>query len=317
MAIMGTVIVSVDAELGWGFFDTPEPPMDRLTQSVWGWHQLCCLCDRYEIPATWAVVGHLFLDQCDGFHYDHPLGPDRFEREQTEWASETSLRFGPSLIEDLLSSDVDHEIGSHSFSHIDFESDLVTEDVVRAEFTQFEAAVSDELSVDSFVYPRNHIQYREILAESGMLCYRGSSPTRRRDRPVRRKVGKLWQATVTTPPLVSPTVDEYGLVNIPASLYLFGFEGYGRTIAELLGTDPVVRQAVRGIDRVADTDKLFHLWLHPNNIMTTADVKRLDAIWSYLASARDDRRVTIKTMGEVAREAKRDRTLATSRTDAS
>jgi len=254
-------------------------------------------------PTTWAIVGHLCLDDCDGFHRDHPLGTERFERERTDWVSRPSLRFGPSLVDDVLSAEVDHEIGSHSFSHPDFESDAVTEAVVRAELTEFEAATSDYgVEATSFIFPRNHIANRELLADWGYRCYRDVSPTRQLEPLPRRQLEKLRHTTTGSPPLVRPRVDEYGLVAIPASLFLFGFEGYGRTVAELIGTDPIVRQAIAGIDAVAATDELFHLWLHPNNITTLADRNRLEAIWQYLAAAREAGRVDVKTMGEIARD---------------
>lgn len=300
---MGTVCISVDAELGWGFFDTDEPPMGRLNRAAWGWNRLRELCDRYEIPTTWAIVGHLCLDDCDGVHSDHPLGSERFERERTEWATRRSLRFGSSLVDDVLSADVDHEIGSHSFSHPDFGDDSVTDAVVRAELAQFEAVTDDyEIDATSFIFPRNHIAYRELLADWGYRCYRDLSPTRQLEPLPRRQFEKLRHTTVGSPPLVRPHVDEYGLVAIPASLYLFGFEGYGRSVAELVGTDPIVRQAIHGIDAVAATDELFHLWLHPNNITTLADLDRLEAIWEYLAAARDAGRVDVMTMGEIAHD---------------
>ena len=39
---MGAVVISIDAELGWGFHDYPaeERPTDRIERSRWGWTQL-------------------------------------------------------------------------------------------------------------------------------------------------------------------------------------------------------------------------------------------------------------------------------------
>ena len=70
----GILTISIDTEMAWGTFDHDghrtfktaylkyRPIVDRLLE----------LFQRYEISATWATVGHLFLDRCDGQHADLP-----------------------------------------------------------------------------------------------------------------------------------------------------------------------------------------------------------------------------------------------------
>lgn len=100
--------------------------------------------------------------------------------------------------------------------------------------------------------------------------------------------------------LVTPRVDEYGLVDVPPSLYLFGFEDLPRRVAERLGTDPIVRQAKRGIDRASRSDGVFHMWLHPNNLQTERDVTRLEQIIRYLAEIRVRTDLQVETIAEVS-----------------
>ncbi len=310
---MGTVVISIDAELAWGFHDLPDPPENRISRSRWGWSQLRELCESYSIPATWAIVGHLFLEHCDGYHHDHPLGAGWFERERTDWADARELRFGTDLIGTLTESDVAHDIGCHTFSHVEFGSEQATQAVAREELALFTAATGAyDLPFTSFIFPRNNIGNRDVVAEWGFSCYRGTQPRRGRNGPVSRPLAKLSQATVSAPPLVQPTVDEYGLINIPASLYLFGFEGRFRRLAESIWADPVVKQAHHGIEQAAQTDEIFHMWLHPNNITDEADVRRLEAIWSTLDRERRADRVEIKTMREVAQAVDADRSKAVS-----
>jgi len=308
---MGTVVLSVDAELGWGFHEFPaeERPMDRIEQSRWGWRQLVDVFEEFDIPATWAVVGHLFESDCNGAHVGHPSPPGWFGHERGEQPMDRQYRFGPELIQQLIESSIDHDIGCHTYSHIEMDADYATEDLVRAECQRaIEAARAEGLSMESFVFPRNYVGHRESLMAAGFSCYRGTAPDSRIGGPYSGPLRKLARATVAPnpPPLVTPTVDEYGLVNIPASMYLFGFEGTARRFLTATVGDPIVKQAILGIDAAAASEELCHLWLHPNNITTPADRDRIRAICEYVDKMRDQTELTVETMQAVA-----DRTLRT------
>jgi len=288
---MGSVVVSVDAELGWGFHDLADPPTARVENARRGWRTLADLCERYDVPATWAVVGHLFLDDCDGFHADHPAGPGWFRHERTAWADRPDLRFGPSLLTRLLESSLNHDIGCHTFSHMLFGE--CSRAVAAAELDRFRTLAAESgIEATSFVFPRNAVGHRELLADRGFTCYRSARPT-----PT--VAGKLLRArAVRSVELVTPSVDEYGLVDLPPSLFLFGFEDRLRRLASSFVGDPVVAYAHRGIDRAAATDGVFHLWLHPNNLLGDAETDRVERVFSYLDDRRDA--VDIETMAGVA-----------------
>lgn len=299
---MGTVIVSADAELGWGFYDLQDRPEVRLANARTGWRRLSELCEQYQIPATWAVVGHLFCDDCDGRHADHPTPEGWFDHERGPDAMPRSLRFADGLVDDIVESTVDHDIGLHTFSHVLFDDPMTTRKVARAEVGRaLDAARARGLNPTSFVFPRNRIGHREVLASYDIESYRGTGP---RIRGPTRRLRKLAVATVarSDPRLVTPYVDDAGLVNVPASLFLFSFEGAARATVEPVFGDPVLRHAKRGIDAAAAADGVFHMWLHPNNIVTGRDAHRIDRIFEYLDRRRNDSAVRVRTMDEVAAE---------------
>jgi len=302
---MGTVVISIDAELGWGHHDRVDPPAGRVENARRGWVRLLHLLDEYEVPATWAVVGHLFLDGCDGEHGDHPSPEGWFDRERGEWRLRPELRFGYGLVDAVRSSAVDHEIGSHSFSHVEFAD--ATRDLARAELAaSVDAADEFGASLDSFVYPRHRTGHLDLLAEYGFTCYRGLCPDRASSRPFAlpsRKVARTFLPNLS-PPLVDPTTDERGLVEIPASLYVFGAEGAFRTVVESLWRDPMVVMARKGIDAAESDGELFHLWLHPNDITSVDDARRIEAILQYLARRREESSLSVETMGAVAERAR-------------
>ncbi|WP_424020065.1 polysaccharide deacetylase family protein (plasmid) [Halorientalis pallida] len=304
---MGTVVLSVDAELGWGFHDFAEPPRDRLTSARRGWRTLLDLCDEYRVPATWAVVGHLFLDECAGHHADHPAPPGWFDHERGDDRMPPSLRFGDGLIDRIEAADADHEIGLHTFSHVELGADGTTARLADAELSAAVEAAR-EWGLDrrprSFVFPRNNVGNLQALADHGITCYRGQAPTARADGY--GAVGRLLRAAVgtTAPPLVEPRQDSLGLVDLPASLFLFSVEGPARSLAEAVVGDPVAILARRGIDEAAATDGVFHMWLHPNNLVTPRDVARMEAIFEHLARVRARSDLRVRTMGQVAAEAR-------------
>ncbi|WP_331233274.1 polysaccharide deacetylase family protein [Natronorarus salvus] len=302
----GTVVLSIDAELAWGFHDLDRLPERRIHAAPDAWYTLVSLLEEYDLPATWAIVGHLFLPECDGTHADHPLSPGWFERDP---GSETGRPawFGRDLIDAVLDAKVDHEVASHSFSHVEFGHSETTREVAATEVgASIDAAADLGLSLRSFVFPRNDVGHRDVLAAYGFESYRGTRPGRWYDDVPAPRLGKLVDAALvrSPPPLVAPEPDEYGLVDVPASLCLFGFEGLVRSLVEPVGGDPVVRQAKLGIDDAVRSGGVFHLWLHPNDLVGKRERERLRRVLSYLARRRADADLTVKTMAEVAAEAR-------------
>ncbi|MFC7139034.1 polysaccharide deacetylase family protein [Halosimplex aquaticum] len=305
---MGSVVVSVDAELGWGFVDYDSPPESRVESGRSGWRTLCRLFDAYDVPATWAVVGHLFHEACDGRHPDHPAGPEWFAPEREQWADRPDLTCGPELIERVRESGPDHEIGSHTYSHVLFGDDQTTGDVAAAELAR-SRAVADEQGIDlrSLVFPRNELGHRDKLAEHGFDAYRGGRPTPRRTLPEKLKTVAFGSGH---PPVVTPATDEYGLVNIPASLYLYSFEGPALRATKPFVGDPIVELVERGLDAAAESEGVLHLWLHPNNLVGEPQVRRIEGVLRAIDAHRDE--VPVETMAAVAARARAEpKTVAT------
>jgi peptidoglycan/xylan/chitin deacetylase (PgdA/CDA1 family) len=290
---MGSVVISVDAELGWGFHDRTTPPTARLRAGREGWTTLLDLFDEYDIPATWAFVGHLLDEACRT-----GSGTDTCPCTESDVLGDRKQRFAPELVTAVRDADASHELACHSYSHTEF--DRISKDRARKEVVRSLAAARDhDIELRSFVFPRSRVDHRDVLAEWGFRSYRGHGPDPggSRARRFARAVGG-W-----TPPLVTPTVDEYGLVNVPASLYLFRFEGWPRTVVESVHEDPVGRFFRRGLDAAAASEDVLHCWLHPNNIVSSRDVVRLRAVLSMLADRRAAGSVTVETIDEVARRA--------------
>jgi len=119
-----------------------------------------------------------------------------------------------------------------------------------------------------------------------------------------REAGKLLTFTLgaSAPPVVTPEVDEYGSVNVPASMCLFEFQGPARDALEWVSGNPVVRQVERGLrGLVGAGEGALHLWRHPDNLTTERSRRRLRAVASAVADCRDRRGVAVDTVAGVAR----------------
>jgi hypothetical protein len=117
-------------------------------------------------------------------------------------------------------------------------------------------------------------------------------------RPAAKATNMLTQ--LSAPPVSHPTVDEHGLVDIPASLNLFGFEGLARSLATPVVADPLVRQTKLGIERAIAEEGVFHLWFHPNDVLRPSHIERVRAVLEHVAERRERGEITVETMSEVA-----------------
>ncbi len=304
---MGTVVISLDAELAWGFHDLEELPTMRIKQAREGWLELLDLFEEFEVPATWAIVGHLFLDECDGAHQNLTSTNNWFSRDPGGTATDTSNWFGPDLIKSIQDATVDHDIGSHTFSHVVLGDETTTKEIARAEIRESKR-IANEMDIDlqSFIFPRNRVAYREILAQNDFLTYRGNQPSNWYNDTVFYPVGKfLSTISCCSPPLINPSIDKHELVNIPASMYLFTFDRpLGPFTKATLG-DVIVCRAKRGIDKAISKDGILHLWLHPNNITDSQDIDRMRQIIEYIDTCREENDLLVRTMDQIARQVKK------------
>lgn len=309
---MGDIVISIDAELAWGFRDLNRIPKERIQKARDGWIKLLNLLDKFDIPATWAVVGHLFLDECDGEHINHPSPKKSFSLDPGGDLANNPNWYGADLIKKIKSADVTHEIGSHSFSHMEFGNSYTTKKIANAEL-EFCKRLADKenIELDSFVFPRNSIGHRMELLKSEFKCYRGISPKLSfRSIPSEsygiqntRRIRKLYSyiSKNTSPPVVKPKIDEVGLVNIPASLFLFSFKHLSIPYTNYPQYDPIIEKVKLGLDKLKKSvNAAFHLWLHPNDITNRSDIHRLETVFRLLSNYAGTSGIEISTMGEVA-----------------
>ena len=309
-----TFVISLDEELVWGSFDHTSPERFALENpDLRGCvRRLISLFDSYQVPTTWAVVGHLFLDSCErderGRAHPDLVRPDYtwyprdwFESDPCGTRTRYPLWYGDDLIEMILGSTTRHEIGSHSFAHQIYGDPGCTTEVARTDLAAcVSAATRLGLTLRSFVFPRNVEGHHALLAENGFAAYRGEDAAW--FRPLhglkRRAAHFLDQAAALPPPLAFPEEKLPGLWNIPGSMPLLGRSGIRRAVPLTMR----IRKAKLGLRAAVERKGVFHLWFHPFNMSRDPEGMFwvLEEILKEASRLRDKGRLDILTMGSLA-----------------
>lgn len=304
-------VISIDVEMSWGAIHHGVPHDDRpYRHDRKVVDDLLTLFDDYGIAATWAVVGHLFLDECsrvDGRPHPEIVRPgyewlpgDWYDLDPGTDVANDPTWYGPDLVDRIRSSKTPQEIGSHSFGHVIAGDPGCSAEAFRSDL---EAAVSvaagQGVEFRSFVYPRNAVGHLDVLEQAGFHAFRGPTPPRFADLPPTLR--RLAAAADRLRPLASGSVapiSRDGLVDIPQT-YLFD---PASTRARRLGTGGWGRLVRRRLRHAVRSGSLFHLWFHSHNL--AADRQRaLGAMEIVLDEARrriDAGDLLNLTMGEAA-----------------
>ena len=276
----GVLVVSIDLELAWGTCDRPLDARRcaRLGRERMIVDRLLAAFTRHDVRATWAVVGRLLLDGRD------PL-----------W-------HGVDLVEAIAAARPPHELASHSFHHLPYDETRTSRVAVAADLALARGAhAAARLPFVTFVFPRNVVGFRDLLAAAGVRVYRGRSRAWYDGLPhvrLRRALDLLDFVVTPRARTVRPVVDDAGLVNVPDSVLLYDRRGPAR----LRPARAVVAKARRALDRAARRGEVFHLWFHPANFAdrTTEQFAILEAVLAHAAHLRAEDRLENRTLGEFA-----------------
>ncbi len=189
------LIISADFELAWAsrYSKSAEDPYKRSIENAKRARKnipdILDLCDINNIPITWATVGHLFLEKCskkDGKAHPEMNRLDHFENEFwnfrkgdwfdldpcTNW-KEAPEWYAPDIIKDILNRKTGHEIGCHTFSHIDCRDEICTKATFTDEIKECKKlAEIYNIKLRSFVHPAHTIGNLDNLAGMGFTNFR-------------------------------------------------------------------------------------------------------------------------------------------------
>ena len=190
----GVILISADFELAWAwrYSKRKVDPIKMAKQEREHFPLILNKLNELKIPITWATVGHLFLDSCEMKngtpHFEMPRSKyfenEYWKYDKGDWFDldpcgnyKTHPEFyAPDLIEMILNSKVKHEIGCHSFSHIDYSEKHSSKELIEADLHACEqAAKRFGVKMQSFVFPGNFHGHFDLLEKYGYKLVRYKS----------------------------------------------------------------------------------------------------------------------------------------------
>ena len=286
----GKLLISLDFELMWGVRD--KRTVSGYGKSIIGARkaipQLLNLFRKYDIHATWAVVGFLFarsrreltefIPSLLPAYKNARFSPYRYLKEQVGDGERCDpYHFAGSLI-DRIAAVKGQEIATHTFSHYYcLEAGQTLE--------QFRQDLSAALGIarkyghgmTSVIFPRNQYseEYLAICQSQGIEFFRGNPKSfiyQEKAQQERSQIVRALRAIDTVIP-----IDGYhgglpevycGMVDVPASRFLRPVSKSTSSVRTALSLQRITSE----MEHAAKNGLLYHLWWHPHNFGTDTEV---------------------------------------------
>lgn len=316
------LIISLDFELHWGVYD--KRPLDSYRANLEGTR---CAIDailerfeKWELAATWAVVGLLMCENVDDARQyepelrgpEGPFNPWTFLRQIR--SEDAHLYFAPETVAAIAAHER-QEVGTHTMGHIFALEEGVSDDVFRADLEAAKkVAHARGYDLRSIVFPRN--QYREntlqVCEQAGISAYRGQpnlpwyAPRRDAAQSLVVRAARLADSYVPLSELATRSnvnaaahPEEHACANVPASFFVRPFSKRSAALEPLR-----TRRILAAMRRAAATGRDIHLWWHPHNFGANLDenLTILDAIGAQYQMLAARYGMKSATMGEVAQQ---------------
>lgn len=307
----GQFVLSFDLELAWGHFDCNN--MSLLAAK--GKHErravdtLLDILDDYGISATWAVVGHMLLEGYDEMlPYPPAAWVNNYPCLAQLYRTSSPYLYGADLIARVLARSSRHEIGFHGFTHRILGDGALSRAEAEAEILAWlRAAAIFGVEPRSVVFPRNRIGHLDLFHQYGFLCYRGVEQQPGCCRlPL---LGALlrrsyyYVSVFSTPPLYAGEITDSGLINLPSTRWLFGFN---RSLDRFLDRWHVGRARLartrRAVHTAAAQNKIIHIWAHPYEFESRHDFDKLRYLLDSVAAEVARGRMESTTMAQLAKK---------------
>lgn len=306
----GYFLFSLDTELSVGFFDLDQERHEifskdgqRERKAV---RAVISLCEKHEITATWAIVGHIFYEHCE-YCQRCPVKKwqGKYDSYEEAYGTNNPLWYGADIIQSILASPQPKEVGFHGYTHRVF-----TESKMNAEDAQFEIdewkrlAARHQITGTSVVFPRNAIGHLDLVKDAGFICYRGHDRIPRLYEliPILESFDHIL--SLSKLPLYdidASAIDPNGLVCLPGSQHLFNYNRSMENILDGLNFHKLrLNRIFRGIEKAAVEGKMVHLWAHPWEFRTEKDLEKLEAILCFVAEKVAQGKMRSVSMTEMA-----------------
>lgn len=319
----GIMVISIDFELMWGMVEKSDDT--GVKNKVRGVKDLIPrilqLFEKYNIHATWAVVGFLIFEDKDilekytknnNINYTNSKINSYNYIDLIRIEDDNCYYFGNALINQIKEVD-NQKIGSHSFSHYyakelgqtihDFERDVEMFDRVLLKYFDVKAK--------TYIPPRfqHNSKYNEILKKNGYNSYRGI----RNEKMKQSKLPKFLIKKIKfldryfnllgkRSYYLKEVMIEEGIYNIKESYYMRPFKS-NNFFFEYFKIIRIKKE----MTHAAKKSKVFHLWWHPHDfgINIENNMKQLEKILIHYSFLKTKYNFSSMCMNEVVNELKK------------
>ncbi len=287
----GAVTLSIDFELAWAYQYAKDAVENCVTTGLRERANAIRILEKlneFDVPASWATVGHLFLEKCARredclAHHELPRVPhfdghwrflsgDWFQHDPCTDVRRDPAWYAPDLIGAIAASKTKHELACHGFSHLGFGA-YVPDHVIEAEVDAC-LAVMKPFGVRpvSLVFPGNEVGKFDLLARKGFKIVRAF--------PV------SW-AEVSLPMKM-----QGGMWGTQGSIAV-------DTDAPSVNLQNRFKRLCRFVDRASDTKLNAHIWFHPSLSREQMEMVLFPLV-EYIARRRERGEIQVLTMAELA-----------------
>lgn len=307
-------VISIDTELAWGsvysdkILEKKHTSFKKTRSAI---EQILSLFEKYNISATWALVGHLMLENCqkeNGIKHPDVIRPqyswnakDWFHYDPCARNEDNSVWYGDDVLKQVMDCKVPQEIGSHSFSHIMFGDKGCTAACAESDIKKWlEIAAIYQIKPDSFVFPFNSEGHYEVLKHYGFKIYRSNNTEgyfRIKNKKIKRAVHILDRILAVSPSTGKVEADTSGLLKTTGNFCYFRYNGW----KNYLTWKSAVRKSKKGIDKAIAKSEIFHFWFHPFEIAANLNesIKDLNEIFNYASGKINLGLLENKTMNQL------------------
>lgn len=293
----GAFVFSLDFELAWGTRGRPSattvgPYLDGTRRAI---DQLLKLFEKYEISATWVMVGALAM----GGPTKHPLlSHARYDDIPVGDSQTHPSWYAEDILANIRSIQPAQEIGCHTLTHMYVNESEESRQQFDWELGEF-VKLFETLKLPrprSFIFPKHYMYHFDLLVKHGFRCYRGPESGWFEKMPYAPLRGalRLMNSRLRRPPVVGLPRHRNGLIEIPSSHFYSPFQSVGKYVT----LRDRVAQAKAGLNRAASTKSVYHLWTHPFNLGQRTDelMSGLEETFIEFARLRDNGQIASQTM---------------------
>lgn len=299
----GTLTLSMEIELGWGIVDGADGrhlSEDGSAERTY-LRRLLRKTEACGVPITFDVVGHLMLRSCPGTH-PGPYPDGWFDRDPGTDLHADPLFYAPDMVEEVAASSADHEICTHTFSHI--RCGAVADELIDLELQRAQRLHERYGGrVESFVPPLHSEPPNPVVRRNGITTVRYA---RERQSPTR--LNRLKELTTGPhpewPPQVVDEVLESYCTTYP-SLTARSLPAGRRDTHPVFRSLPIaVRKRAhafylrRAIERAVASGTPLHLWCHLFDLCNPHQWAVVSDFLEYLGELPADE-LAIRTMADL------------------